>query len=69
MYENYNKFISATDTIKQMRVDFKDMEGEMDLLADKMNALTERAAVVNQALKGKRAKVAELSSKIGRAHV
>ncbi len=62
VYENYNKFISATDTIKQMRVDFKDMEEEMDQLADKMKALTDRASTVNQALKGKRSKVAELSS-------
>ena len=35
VYENYNKFISATDTIKQMRVDFRDMEGEMDQLAER----------------------------------
>ena len=62
VYENYNKFISATDTIKQMRVDFKEMEDEMDQLADKMKGLTERSASVNQALKGKRVKVAELSS-------
>ena len=48
VYENYNKFISATDTIKQMRVDFRDMEGEMDQLAEKMKALTERSATVNQ---------------------
>jgi len=62
VYENYNKFISATDTIKQMRVDFRDMEGEMDQLAEKMKALTERSATVNQALKGQRAQVADLSS-------
>ena len=48
VYENYNKFISATDTIKQMRVDFRDMEEEMDQLAEKMKALTDRSAAVNQ---------------------
>ena len=48
VYENYNKFICATETIKQMRVDFRDMEGEMDQLADKMKSLTERSATVNQ---------------------
>ena len=26
VYENYNKFIAATDTIRKMRVDFRDME-------------------------------------------
>ncbi|QQP57061.1 Uncharacterized protein FKW44_001925, partial [Caligus rogercresseyi] len=29
VYENYNKFISATDTIQKMRADFRGMEGEM----------------------------------------
>ena len=48
VYENYNKFIFATETIKQMRVDFRDMEGEMDQLAEKMKSLTERSATVNQ---------------------
>ena len=48
VYENYNKFICATETIKQMRVDFRDMEGEMDQLAEKMKSLTERSATVNQ---------------------
>merc|ERR1739844_504712 len=62
VYENYNKFISATDTIKQMRVDFRDMEDEMDQLAEKMKSLTERSATVNQSLKGKRAQVSNLSS-------
>ena len=62
VYENYNKFIAATDTIKKMRVDFREMEDEMDSLADKMKTLTQRSAVVNDNLKGKRAKVSELSS-------
>ena len=62
VYENYNKFIAATDTIKKMRVDFREMEEEMDQLADKMKTLTQRSAVVNDNLKGKRSKVSELSS-------
>ena len=62
VYENYNKFISATDTIKKMRVDFKDMEDEMDQLAEKMKSVTEKSNLINNALKGKRAQVAELSS-------
>lgn len=62
VYENYNKFIAATDTIKKMRVDFRDMEEEMDQLAAKMKSVTAKSANVNDALKGKRAQVAELSS-------
>merc|ERR1719285_1061465 len=30
VYENYNKFIAATETIRKMRVDFRSMEEEMD---------------------------------------
>lgn len=62
VYENYNKFIAATDTIKKMRVDFRDMEDEMDQLAEKMKSVTDKSNSINEALKGKRAKVAELSS-------
>ena len=62
VYENYNKFIAATDTIKKMRVDFRDMEDEMDQLAEKMKSVTDKSNSINEALKGKRSKVAELSS-------
>ncbi len=40
VYENYNKFIAATDTIRKMRVDFRAMEDEMDRLADKMQNIS-----------------------------
>lgn len=40
VYENYNKFISATDTIKKMKTDFKKMETEMNLLASNMDSIT-----------------------------
>ncbi len=62
VYENYNKFIAATDTIKKMRVDFRDMEDEMDQLAEKMKSVTENSAKVNDALKDRRSKVSDLSS-------
>lgn len=41
VYENYNKFISATDTIRKMKTDFKKMETEMNLLVSKMTSITE----------------------------
>lgn len=41
VYENYNKFITATDTIRKMKTDFKKMETEMDLLASKMKQITQ----------------------------
>ena len=36
VYENYNKFISATDTIRKMKGDVETMETEMDQLVSKM---------------------------------
>lgn len=41
VYENYNKFISATDTIRKMKTDFKQMETEMSLLMSKMSTINE----------------------------
>ena len=40
VYENYNKFIAATDTIRKMRIDFRAMEDEMDALAGKMQNIS-----------------------------
>ena len=40
IYENYAKFIAATDTIKQMKTDFKQMEEEMNQLSDNMASIT-----------------------------
>jgi hypothetical protein len=61
VYENYNKFIAATDTIKKMRVDFRGMEAEMDRLAEKMSTITSASARVSDALRNQRKRVAELS--------
>ena len=53
MYENYNKFIAATDTIKKMRVDFRAMEDEMDQLADKMQNITVFSGQITDTLRYK----------------
>ena len=50
VYENYNKFISATDTIRKMKVDFKKMEDEMELLAENMTHITAFSATVSDTL-------------------
>ncbi|NXS86675.1 VPS51 protein, partial [Erpornis zantholeuca] len=50
LYENYNKFISATDTIRKMKVDFRHMEAEMDDLAANMAAISASSARVSAAL-------------------
>ena len=40
VYENYNKFILATDTICQMKSDFKSMEDEMEKLVVNMSNIS-----------------------------
>lgn len=40
VYENYNKFISATDTIRQMKSKVDDMEEEMGKLSEVCHPFT-----------------------------
>ena len=61
VYENYNKFISATDTIKKMKNDFQKMENEMNKLDTTLSAVTEYSDKVNKALHDKRSQIAQLS--------
>lgn len=61
VYENYNKFISATDTIRKMKNDFKKMEEEMDLLATNMSAITEFSGKISGTLQGRRQQISKLS--------
>ncbi|KAJ8975800.1 hypothetical protein NQ317_005182 [Molorchus minor] len=56
VYENYNKFISATDTIRKMKNDFK-METEMDLLASNMASITSFSDQINFTLHDTREKL------------
>ncbi|KAJ8944212.1 hypothetical protein NQ318_014574 [Aromia moschata] len=61
VYENYNKFISATDTIRKMKNDFKKMETEMDLLASNMASITSFSDQINSTLHDTREKISRLS--------
>ncbi|KAF7279733.1 vacuolar protein sorting 51 [Rhynchophorus ferrugineus] len=61
VYENYNKFISATDTIRKMKNDFKKMEDEMDLLASNMESITSFSEKINSNLQDTRDKISHLS--------
>ncbi|CAG9822027.1 unnamed protein product [Phaedon cochleariae] len=61
VYENYNKFISATDTIRKMKTDFKKMETEMDLLASNMSSITSFSDQINSTLHDTREKINKLS--------
>jgi len=62
VYENYNKFIAATETIRKMRVDFKSMENEMEQLAASMTSITTFSSQISDKLRGGRQEVARLSS-------
>uniref|UniRef100_A0A8D3BWT4 Vacuolar protein sorting-associated protein 51 homolog n=1 Tax=Scophthalmus maximus TaxID=52904 RepID=A0A8D3BWT4_SCOMX len=61
VYENYNKFISATDTIRKMKNDFKKMEDEMDCLSANMAAITEFSACISGTLQDQHAQITKLS--------
>ena len=62
VYENYNKFIAATETIRKMRVDFRSMEEEMDQLASSMTSITSFSSNISDKLRVRRQEVARLSS-------
>uniref|UniRef100_A0A3Q3AFV6 Vacuolar protein sorting-associated protein 51 homolog n=2 Tax=Kryptolebias marmoratus TaxID=37003 RepID=A0A3Q3AFV6_KRYMA len=61
VYENYNKFISATDTIRKMKNDFKKMEDEMDCLSANMAAITDFSACISGTLQDQHAQITKLS--------
>lgn len=60
--ENYNKFISATDTIRKMRSDFKKMEEEMENLVVGMGEITEFNEKVNLTFKDRREEITRLNN-------
>jgi len=77
VYENYSKFIKATDMIRevyftflviapptfvlQMKSDFHRMEDEMSLLSGKMQEIMSASANINSALANRRQQIAKLS--------
>lgn len=63
VYENYNKFISATDTIRKMKSDFKKMETEMNQLVSKMTSITEFSGEITGTLQGTRQHLCKLAEK------
>ncbi|KAF8059217.1 VPS51 [Scenedesmus sp. PABB004] len=61
VYENYNKFIAATDTIRDMKANVDAMGDDMDRLAANMDAVAEKSAAVNAKLLKRRQHIEELS--------
>ncbi|XP_032513198.2 vacuolar protein sorting-associated protein 51 homolog [Danaus plexippus] len=51
VYENYNKFISATETVRKMRSDFQIMQEEMNKLSENINKITTFSSTISENLK------------------
>ncbi|CAK8690046.1 unnamed protein product [Clavelina lepadiformis] len=60
VYENYNKFISATDTIRTMKRDFREMEKEMVKLTSNMAAITHLNSQISSTMQGNRQQINKL---------
>lgn len=63
VYENYNKFISATDTMRKMKTEFKQMETEMNLLVSNVKSITEFSDHISSKLHDSRQQLSALSEK------
>lgn len=63
VYENYNKFITATETIRQMKNDFLLMENEMKRLQENMIVITESSNQITSVLQETRTNLTNLTEK------
>lgn len=61
VYENYNKFIAATDTIRTMKANVEGMGTNMEELKRIMDIVTDRSNSVSQKLATRRDKVEDLN--------
>eukprot|EP00475_Leptophrys_vorax_P021912 TRINITY_DN2977_c0_g2_i1.p1 TRINITY_DN2977_c0_g2~~TRINITY_DN2977_c0_g2_i1.p1 ORF type:complete len:886 (-),score=243.28 TRINITY_DN2977_c0_g2_i1:1119-3776(-) len=62
VYDNYNKFISATDTIREMKTKVENMDGEMQRLVNNMGDLNVSSAQLKESLLPNRKKIAKLTA-------
>lgn len=62
VYENYNKFISATDTIRKMKSNVQDMESEMSRLNENISGISKQSKLINGELGPNRKKIQQLSN-------
>ncbi|KAJ1796478.1 hypothetical protein LPJ59_003728, partial [Coemansia sp. RSA 2399] len=62
VYENYSKFISATETIGRMKEDADFMDAEMEKLARRISTISNRADSLNSKFVARNADIHRLSS-------
>lgn len=65
VYENYNKFISATDTIRRMKENITGMESNVEQLLEKVTAVRTKSDGVNSSLFERRERIEELNGTRG----
>ncbi|KAG6557704.1 hypothetical protein Mapa_000469 [Marchantia paleacea] len=61
VYENYNKFISATDTIRRMKENVAGIESNMDQLLETVTAVRAKSDGINASLCERRERIEELN--------
>jgi len=61
VYENYNKFISATDTIRAMKHRVEDMEGQMCQLEDNFGQICAVSDGINSSFSARRSQLEKLN--------
>ncbi|CAG8458877.1 847_t:CDS:10 [Diversispora eburnea] len=61
VYENYSKFISATDTIRKMKSNVESMESEMQQLSQNITEISNVNSSMNTILGPKREKIRQLT--------
>ncbi|GAN04975.1 conserved hypothetical protein [Mucor ambiguus] len=62
VYENYSKFISATDTIRKMKSNVESMESEMGRLNENISNISKQSKTINEELGPNRQKIQQLSN-------
>lgn len=63
VYENYEKFISATDIIKEMKSNITSMESEMMRLDEQVTKIMTQSTSISSALSEKRKQMRDLEGR------
>ncbi|KAG0336451.1 Vacuolar protein sorting-associated protein 51 [Podila humilis] len=61
VYENYSKFLSATDTINKMKTNVDNLESEMSRLTQNIDKIATSSSAIHSSLGGKREKIRQLN--------
>ena len=61
VYENYSKFITATDTIRRMKSNVEGMGEKMERLLDTVEGISDKSDAVNDTLASRRQNIEELN--------